>query len=159
MVQDGRAVCILLDGEPDNEDAPPTVRIDMMWQINMPKMRWSGVLASSEANLVSLRDAISGQFLTERQDGSLTFEDTDTDQGSMWTMVAFEDTGEGYDAEMTNFYLQNLRSGRKLSRGARTENASDPHQDSYDMEVCHSISCPAIDLLSLMATVFHGCGR
>ena len=120
---DGKAFCYNTTGDTvvDTDDVPATdLRADLLWQLNTPTMRWCGkVAAHSARNQVSfsLRDGISGDYLCEELDGGLTFQDSDEDASCHWHLVPFEDDMAEYITERSQFYLENVASGNRLSQG------------------------------------------
>ena len=103
-------------------DLPLTdLRADLLWQLNMPTMQWCGKAATHNARQQTsfgLRDGISGEYLCEDSDGSLTFQDSDEDTRCHWKLIPFEDTAVEYIEEVTQFYIENVASGNQLSQGA-----------------------------------------
>ena len=119
---EGMALCYNTSGEPvtDAADLPGTdLRADLLWQLNMPTMQWCGKAATHSAHQTSfsLRDGISGLYLCEESDGSLTFQDSDEYTRSHWKLIPFEHETVEYITETTQFYIQNAVSGNRLSQG------------------------------------------
>ena len=72
---------------------------------HVPLKRAAPLGSGADANVVSLRDAVSGSFLSERSDGSLTFVDQDTDDGAKWVLRAFEDDVEEFEVPALKRWL------------------------------------------------------
>eukprot|EP01050_Picozoa_sp_SAG11_P000856 SAG11_NODE_32_length_22830_cov_17.507941_11_plen_161_part_00 len=102
---EGQAVLLQMDAKADQEDTTPTARTDVLWHLNLPAMKWSGVHIT-EGVVVSLKDAVSATFLTENNDGTLGFEETDDDLSSRWILHAFEDDVDKLIVEKTYFFLE-----------------------------------------------------
>ena len=120
---EGRPLCYNTSGEPvtDTADLPGTdLRADLLWQLNMPTMQWCGKATTHSTHhqtSFSLRDGISGHYLCEESDGSLTFQDSDENTRCHWKLIPFEDETVEYITETTQFYIQNVASGNQLSQG------------------------------------------
>lgn len=71
----------------DEAEAPPaTDQIDMLWQVNLNSMAWSGsILAEEDGDgkrlKYSVKDAVSQTFLTQNSKGEIGFAKNDTDEG------------------------------------------------------------------------------
>jgi hypothetical protein len=96
-------------------DKARAVRADLVWQIESPCMKWGGsTLRASEKRAYSLKDTVSGHFLHELQDGSVSFEPGDDTNMAQWVLLPFDDEVDEMTVETAEFLLQNKGTGRVL---------------------------------------------
>ena len=130
--------CLLavdLNPEGSENDAIPVakLRADLLFQLNMPSMAWSGeaMLCDERSTQVfSVRDAISGKFMCE-QNGEVQFTDRDESKSALWTLCPFEaleetgDEPEKLEAEQSQFWLQNCVTGNRLCQGVDSDDGDE----------------------------------
>lgn len=113
-----------------DDNSVPTVdaRADVLWQIIIPQMPWSGSAikhSTQEPRVLIFKDAVSGLYLSadESQGGAgLKFVDTDDDRAARWFLVPFEET-DCFLSETTQFWMVNAASGYRLcQRSSSKEN-------------------------------------
>jgi hypothetical protein len=102
-------------------------KVDILWQLSRPTMLWSGSLVepnTREDTPYSLRDAVSGQFLsevTEGGDGHLVFVDSDKQASAQWFLRCFDPDAKEILTERTGFWIENSQTGRSLAIGGEQE--------------------------------------
>lgn len=108
----------------------PSLRADITWQLEQPAMKWSGAklerLMGDEKQYFSLKDAISGKFLVEREGGQYVFGDKDDLPDAHWNLVPIDEDTVNISFEHTAFWIQNKQSGNMIDyRTAADRGASD----------------------------------
>ena len=110
--------------EEEKEVAAVERRVDFLWQLSKPTMQWSGSLVQPDERRdtpYSLRDAVSGQFLSEGEDGEILFVANDTQAGAHWFLRCFDQDVTEILTERTGFYIENSQTGRTLGIGEKQE--------------------------------------
>lgn len=88
----------------------------------------------------SLKDAVSQQFLSEDQDGSLSFADDDMQGGAQWYLRPYEEDVEEVLTETTYFWLENVQSGNKLRRRSLQKKEARERFDTFDLGTKASVA-------------------
>eukprot|EP01043_Picozoa_sp_COSAG02_P077011 COSAG02_NODE_16650_length_1067_cov_1.104339_1_plen_225_part_10 len=123
-----------------------TARADMTWQIEVPKMRWSGAaLQGSTADnhsFYNVKEPMSGLYLRQDSDLNLQLVDDSTDEASQWEVVSPDNSGE-YHYETTTFFVQNRVTRRILHR---SENRPTADANVFSVDALHENSVNHDDL-------------
>jgi hypothetical protein len=113
-------------------------RADLTWQLQQPMMPWSGKLAQhplgGDQVVYSLKDAISGKFLVELQQGTYAFSESNDDGSCHWVLKPFDSDTTAYQYDVTAFWLVNCSSGRALQQ-ALANNLQAPDGKEWHREM------------------------
>ena len=111
--QDRQVVLFAPHDEEDKDEvdqiAGVVLRVDLLWQLNRPTMKWSGASMQYDARGAveySLRDAVSGQYLAA-DDRRVFLADNDKAASAHWYMRPHAaQSGMLFVKEITGFYIE-----------------------------------------------------
>ena len=105
--EDGRPRLLRPTAESTGEEPAPVLRADLVWQLEVPQMQWSGATichSSAMEQAFSLRDSVSGEFLVE-QDGKVAFSTSDDQRFAHWVLRPFDEGTTVFECEKTKFTI------------------------------------------------------
>ena len=116
-------------GDPSQVSDRVSARADLTWEIEMPMMKWSGSsvqrLKGDTQQYFSLKDAMSGRFLVQQDDGSIIFSDNDDTPMAHWELQAFDRDTSFFKFNHTTFLIQNRATKKILHRKDRAKAVED----------------------------------